>query len=187
MAVQLQARTGRGTPEGGGRPDRQRYLKKKPLAEALETFLGATAAASARAESVAVEDALGRVTAQPVFARLSVPHYHGAAMDGIAVRAEDTFGASESTPFIFRLTARKKTGPHPERGARPFRYVDTGSPLPAWADAVVMIERVYQRDGREVEIREAAPPWQHVRLVGEDIVATEMLLPRGHRIRPYDI
>src|SRR3990172_12533432 len=123
MAVQLQARTGRGTPEGGGRPDRQRYLKKKPLAEALETFLGATAAASARAESVAVEDALGRVTAQPVFARLSVPHYHGAAMDGIAVRAEDTFGASESTPLSFRLADRKKTAPQPPRAPPPFPFL----------------------------------------------------------------
>jgi len=127
-------------------------------------------------ESVAVEDSLGRVTAEPVFARHSVPHYHGAAMDGIALRAEETFGASEARPVELTLS-----------GPRRFAYVDTGHPLPEWANAVVMIENVYSSGDGRVAVRAAAAPWQHVRLVGEDIVATEPLLPRGHRIRPYDI
>ncbi len=163
-------------------PERHRYLRKKPLKEALELFLG-TITIARKVESVAVEDSLHRVTAEPVFAKISSPHYHGAAMDGIAVRAEDTFGATEATPLTFHLWSNKKS----KENLRPFQYVDTGSPLPPWANAVVMIERVFKHSEQEIEIRDAATPWQHVRLVGEDIVATEPLLPRGHKIRPYDI
>src|SRR5206468_4203867 len=108
-------------------------------------------------------------------------HYHGAAMDGIAVRAEDTFGASEVRPV--RLRPARPDGP----GTAAFVPVDTGNALPPWANAVVMIERVYPGDGDAVTIREASAPWQHVRLVGEDVVATEALLPRGHRLPPYDV
>lgn len=100
-------------------------------------------------------------------------------MDGIAVRAEDTFGATEFEPLVLELG----DGDRP----RSFAWVDTGSALPAWANAVVMVERVYRIDDRRVEIREAAHPGQHVRFVGEDLVATEPILPRGHRIRPHDI
>lgn len=165
------------------RPDRKRYLKKHALGAALERFLGAVSPRQAT-ERVAVEDALGRTTAAPIFAKRSAPHYHGAAMDGIAVRAEDTFGAGEFAPLTFtRLAAKRR----PSADGAPFQYVDTGNPLPRWANAVIMIERVFKTDERRVEIRDAATPWQHVRLVGEDIVATEPLLPRGHKLRPYDL
>ena len=165
------------------RPDRKRYLRKHALGAALDRFLGAASPRPAT-ERVAVEDALGRTTAAPIFAKRSAPHYHGAAMDGIAVRAEDTFGASEFAPLtLTRLAAKRRA---PADGA-PFQYVDTGNPLPRWANAVIMIERVFKTDERRIEIRDAATPWQHVRLVGEDIVATEPLLPRGHKLRPYDL
>ena len=78
----------------GAHSERKRYLTKKPLNEALSAFLGAVTPPK-RIDHIAVEDSLHRTTAVPIFARLSAPHYHGAAMDGIAVRAEDTFGASE--------------------------------------------------------------------------------------------
>ena len=68
-----------------------------------------------------------------------------------------------------------------------FTYVDTGNALPAWANAVIMIEKVHQIDELTVEIFESVAPWNHVRLVGEDVVATELLLPRSHRLRPYDL
>ncbi len=165
--------------------ERKRYLKKKPLNEALSTFLAAVTAPK-RVDHIAVEDSLHRTTAAPIFARLSAPHYHGAAMDGIAVRAEDTFGASEFTAVTLNLT-NTKAGRATINGAPIFQYVDTGNPLPPWANAVVMIERVFKKSEKEVEICDAATPWQHVRLVGEDIVATEPLLPRGHKLRPYDI
>ncbi|GIW40597.1 MAG: molybdopterin biosynthesis protein [Candidatus Binatia bacterium] len=164
--------------------ERTRYLQKKPLAEAIELFVGAPEVRPTRAERIETERALHRVTAEPIHALRSSPHYHGAAMDGIAVRSRDTFGASEATPVVLR---RWNSAEEPGSEERPFVEVDTGSPLPPWADAVVMIEHVFSVDGEHVQVRAAATPWQHVRLAGEDIVATEPLLPRGHRIRPVDI
>lgn len=169
------------------RPGRTRYLKKKALGDALSLFLDALSPRPA-IDRVDVEDALHRTTAQPIFAKLSAPHYHGAAMDGIAVRAEDTFGASEFVPLMLtRVAAGRRPKPNTAATQPPFQYVDTGNPLPRWANAVIMIERVFRKSDRQVEIRAASTPWQHVRLVGEDIVATEPLLPRGHKLRPYDL
>lgn len=174
--------SGRGTRDAAP-PGRTRYLSKKSLAEALHLFVEAQALAPCGSELVPVEASQGRVTAVPVFARLSVPHYHGAAMDGIAVRAEDTFGASEAAPVeLVEADGQAHTPPR-----RAFAPVDTGQPLPPWANAVIMIENVYPAGEGRVAVRAAAAPWQHVRLVGEDIVATEPLLPRSHRIRPFDI
>jgi putative molybdopterin biosynthesis protein len=165
---------------------RTRYLNKKSLPETLALFVDGLEIHRRAPELVPVEDSLHRITAEPVLARISAPHYHGAAMDGIAVRAEDSFGASEAQPIELALA------PEPSAPSRAFSYVDTGQALPAWANAVIMIENVYPvATGRvpvgRIAIHQAATPWQHVRLVGEDIVATEPLLPRGHRIRPFDI
>ena len=124
-------------------------------------------------EDVPLEDALNRITAEPVWATLSSPHYHACAMDGYAVRAADTAGASDAHPI--RLQINEQAEP-----------VDTGDPLPHWADAVIMIEHV-QMDGDTIVLRAAAARWQHVRSVGEDIVATELLLPANHRLRPVDL
>ncbi len=163
---------------------RTKYLNKKSLAETLALFVDSIDGATP-AEVVHVEDSLGRVTAAPVFAGISVPHYHGSAMDGIAVRAKDTFGASEARPISLRPVAKRLAN-----GATPsgcFAYVDTGHPLPRWANAVIMIENVIAADNGALVVHAAAAPWQHIRLVGEDIIATEPLLPRAHVIRPYDI
>lgn len=160
---------------------RKRYLKKIPLQEARSAFLARIDPASAGEETIAVSQALGRITSRPVYARISSPHYHAAAMDGIGVRAEDTFGATEFSPVRLRRSA----GEEPAAGG--FAYVDTGNALPPWANAVIMIEKVRQVDEDTVEIFESVAPWHNVRLVGEDIVATELLLPRGHELRPYDL
>jgi molybdopterin molybdotransferase/putative molybdopterin biosynthesis protein len=160
---------------------RKRYLKKTPLIEARELFLGHIDTSKLACETIPVEDGLDRITAEPVFAKLSSPHYHAAAMDGICVRAEDTFGATE---FVGKKLARV-TGDG--SGPSAFAYIDTGNALPSWANAVIMIEKVRQWDADTVEIFESVPPWNHVRLVGEDVVATELLLPRCHRLRPYDL
>ncbi len=162
---------------------RSRYLNKKTLEETLRLFVHELDLRPPRPEKVAVADALHRITASAVVARRSAPHYHGAAMDGIAVRAEDTFGASEARPLTLKRVA--PTARRAPAGA--FAAIDTGNALPRWADAVIMIEHVFPLDDDNVEIHQGAAPWQHVRLVGEDIVATEPLLPRGHRIRPFDI
>ena len=160
---------------------RKRYLKKTPLTEAREIFLATVEPSRLAVEEIAVDDGLDRVTAEPVFAKISSPHYHASAMDGICVRAEDTFGATEFVGKKLNLTNADVPGP------AAFKYVDTGNALPAWANAVIMIENVHQIDDHTIEIFESVAPWNHVRLVGEDVVATELLLPRSHRLRPYDL
>lgn len=160
---------------------RKRYLKKTPLKEARELFLQRMDISLLEDEDVPIDEALHRVTSEPIFARISSPHYHGSAMDGICVRAEDTFGATEFNPKKLTLIG---SGATPEGR---FAYVDTGNALPPWANAVIMIEKVRQSDETTAEIHEATTPWQNVRLVGEDVVATELLLPRSHRLRPYDL
>jgi putative molybdopterin biosynthesis protein len=109
-----------------------------------------------------------------VFAATSSPHYHAAAMDGIAVRAAETEGASSTSPKRLRLGV--DTG-----------HVNTGDPLPEEMDAVIMIEDVAEAGEGEVEIVAAASPWQHTRVMGEDIVATDMLVSTRQRLRPAEV
>ena len=131
------------------------------------------------------ESALGRVTAGPIWALLSSPHYHASAMDGFAVRAVATHGALPSKPVTLRI------GPEAE-------YVDTGDQLPDWANAVIPIENTEALgpEGRIttgvhnpafIRIRASVAPWSHVRPLGEDIVATQLVLPAGHILRPVDL
>lgn len=154
------------------------YLENTPLEEALVRYIEKLREAGALeplgAETVTVDEALGRVTAEPVFARISSPHYHASAMDGVAVRAADTFGAGETSPVRLSI------------GRQAF-LVDTGDPLPAGCDAVIMIEQVHRTAEDEVEIIAGAAPWQHIRPLGEDMVATEMIVPANHHLRPIDI
>jgi len=125
-------------------------------------------------ETIPAQGAASRVTAESVFARFSSPSYHAAAMDGIAVRAEATFGTTVDRPKQLR------TG-------RDAFFVNTGQIMPEGTDAVIMIEHVVIVDEEIVQIESAAYPWQHVRKVGEDIVATEMIMPQNHLITPYEI
>ena len=152
---------------------RKVYLHNIPKQEALKKFLSGVNLPRKK-ETIAVADASGRVTASAVFARLSMPGYHAAAMDGIAVRAENTFGASDQTPLAL------------VEGVS-YEFVDTGDPLPPGCDAVIKIEDVMLQPDKSAEIMAPAPPWQYVRAVGEDIVAGELVVPAFHRLRPPDI
>jgi putative molybdopterin biosynthesis protein len=134
-----------------------------------------------RVEAVRVrlDEGVGRVTAEPVWARRSSPPFDAAAMDGIAVRAADTAGAGETSPVVLSHDR--------------YEVVDTGDPMPSGRDAVVMREHVHwlggagEDDPDDVELRAAAAPYQHVRSIGEDVSAAELLLPVGHRLRPVDV
>ncbi|MDP2994755.1 MAG: molybdopterin biosynthesis protein [Anaerolineales bacterium] len=128
------------------------------------------------------ENAIGRVLAEPVWAKISSPHYHASAMDGFAVRVEDTLGAEPGYPRILVL----------------FAYVDTGDALPEGFDAVIPIENVESLDERgeitsaihrpaSIRIRAAVTPWSHIRPLGEDIVQTQLVLPAGQVLRPVDL
>jgi putative molybdopterin biosynthesis protein len=173
---------------------REIYLEGTPLDEAQEKWLRKIASEGVgqplSGETVQVKDSLGRITAEAVIAKISSPFYHSSAMDGYAVRFADTFGASETNPK--RLSVGEKAV-----------YVDTGDPLPYGFNAVVMIEdvNIIRAKGMEqiaensergtqneyIEIISPATPWQNVRVIGEDIVATELILPENYRIRPVDI
>jgi len=154
---------------------RKAYLSMKSLSEAKEIFFSKINIDSLRKpEKIRPEDGLGRVTAKPVFAKLSSPLFHSAAMDGIAVRAEDTYGATDRKPKILKI-------------GKDAVWINTGDPLPDGFNAVIMVEKLYQIDEEHVEIRESAFPWENVRKVGEDIVATELILPQNHKLRPYDL
>src|SRR5215204_3936999 len=146
------------------------FLRDVPADEALAAWLQALDQRRLQAIDLPLQEALGRVTAAPVWALRSSPAYDAAAMDGIAVRAADTLGATETQP--------KQLPRH--------AVVDTGDALPDGFDAVVMREQLHWTGGVP-EVRAAAAPWQHVRTIGEDVSATELLLPEGHRLRPVDL
>ncbi len=148
------------------------YLSNIPRQEARQKFLGGVQI-SRRIEKIETGKSLGRITAEALFARLSMPGDHAAAMDGFAVPAERTFSATDQNPL--QLTLEEECQP-----------VDTGDPLPPGFDAVIKVEDVQSVAGG-IEILAPATPWQHVRPVGEDVVAGELLLPAYHRLRPQDL
>ncbi|MDR2744611.1 MAG: molybdopterin biosynthesis protein [Desulfovibrio sp.] len=154
------------------------YLKLVSPSKALRILLDAFAASPLKPESIPLSQAHGRVLAEAATARLSSPAFHGAAMDGVAVAAEETFGATERRPKVLRL------GENAHR-------INTGHILPRGCNAVIMVEHLVPgKDdfGHEtVTVEKAAFPWQHVRKLGEDIVATEIVLPPGVLIGPYQL
>lgn len=148
------------------------YRNLKPLGEARQILFESFKDIRIESESVPARGALGRVLAKPVIAKQSVPAYHAAAMDGIAVKASETFGALPEKPV------KLPKGGHTV-------MVDTGDPMPEGTDAVIMIEKVeFAENGWE--IREAAYPWRNVRKAGEDMVKGKIILPARHRIRAFD-
>ncbi len=157
---------------------RRYYLEDRALDEAIARFEAAIERAGGihplDSETIPLAEARGRITAVPVWAARSAPHYHAAAMDGIAVRAAATTGATESSPLTLALGSQAV-------------WVDTGDPMPPDTDAVVMAEHVQTLDDATVAITAAVAPWQHVRPLGEDIVATELVIPEGVPLRPVDL
>jgi putative molybdopterin biosynthesis protein len=147
------------------------YLTNIPLDEAVQTYLAAlqSRGMTYKTEIVSTSNALGRVTSRAVYANICAPHYNAAAMDGIALDAARTFGATETTPVTLEEDD--------------FIRVDTGDPLPAGCDAVVMIEDVIENAGA-VNLYSAAAPWQHIRQIGEDISAGDMIIPSFTSISP---
>lgn len=152
------------------------YLSNMDFEAATELFYHETAQFfNAHAvEVVKVADSLDRITGEPVYGRLSSPNHNAAAMDGIALLSEKTQGASEANPLV--LTE-----------GIDFVYVNTGNVITSAYDAVIMIEDIIDVAPGQIQIISAARPWQHVRPVGEDIVAGEMIVPQNHCLRPMDI
>ena len=124
-------------------------------------------------ETVSVQDSYGRITSRAVYANINAPHYAASAMDGVALRAKDSFGATETTPVTLAEDQ--------------FIVVDTGDPIPENCDAVIMVEDIVKNDDGSITIHAAAAPWQHIRQIGEDICAGEMILPSFMEITPAAI
>lgn len=125
-------------------------------------------------EEINAADALGRILAEPAVAALSSPNFHAAAMDGIAVDAKITFGASDESPKS--LVVNKDAF-----------WINTGHLIPEGTNAVIMIEHLNVINEEIIQIHAPTVPWQNVRKMGEDIVATELIFPRGHKISAYSI
>lgn len=151
------------------------YLTNVPLDEARGEYLARLQenGFAGQTEMVSVQNAFGRITARAVYAVICAPHYAASAMDGIAVHAKDTFGATETTPV--RLTPQQ------------YMVVDTGDPVPEDCDAVIMVEDIVRGEDESVTIYAAAAPWQHIRQIGEDICAGEMILASYMEVTPAAI
>ena len=151
------------------------YLTNVPLEQAQKDYVSTLEAQgfSARTERIRVQDAYQRITARAVYAHINAPHYACSAMDGIALYARDSFGATETTPVTLQR----------ER----FTEVDTGDPIPENCDAVIMVEEIVKNTDGSVTIHAPAAPWQHIRQIGEDVCAGEMILPSLMEISPAAI
>ncbi len=147
------------------------YLNNVPLDEAVKEYMSALEAAGLanKTQVIPSAEAAGRITARAVYAKINSPHYNASAMDGIAVSAAVTSAATELNPLVLNREQ--------------FTPVDTGDPLPAGTDCVIMTEEVAEvPDG--VLISAAAVPWQHVRQIGEDMCVGDMLMTSFTEITP---
>lgn len=151
------------------------YLTNVPLNQAREDYLARLQSHGfgPKTEIIPVFESCGRVTARAVYAHICAPHYAASAMDGVAVNAKDTFGATETTPVTL----------NPEQ----FVVLDTGDPIPEDRDAVIMVEDIVKNPDGSITIHAAAAPWQHIRQIGEDVCAGEMILPSHMTVSPAAI
>ena len=151
------------------------YLTNVPLEQARREYLELLEhqGFEPQTQVIPVYESCGRVTAEAVYAHICAPHYTASAMDGVAVCARDTFGATETTPVTL----------HPEQ----FTVLDTGDPVPEGRDAVIMVEDLVKNEDGSITIHAAAAPWQHIRQIGEDVCAGEMILPGHMTVTPATI
>lgn len=151
------------------------YLTNVPLKKAREDYLKLLKEKgfSNKTETIPVQQAHGRITAGPVYAHICAPHYAASAMDGVAVKAGDTFGATETTPVTLKTEQ--------------FVELDTGDPIPEGRDAVIMVEDIVKNHDGSISIHAPAAPWQHIRQIGEDVCAGEMILGAHMEVSPAAI
>jgi molybdopterin molybdotransferase len=140
-------------------------------------------------EAAPLDEALGRVLAAGVQAGEDIPAVDRSCMDGYAVRAADTFGASEGNPAYVELAGSAAIDEVVGRSLAPGECmgIATGGTLPPGADAVIMVEHTQTLGGTTVEIRRTVTPGENVMLAGEDVAAGDTALPAGRRLRPQDV
>lgn len=158
------------------------------VAEAKEKVLAAVQARTEQ-EPVLLAAATGRTLAQPVAAEEDLPSFARSTMDGFAVRAQDTYGASEAMPALFDVSGEILMGREPETALAPGEAlrISTGGMLPAESDAVVMVEHTEMLGGNIMALNRAVAPGENIIVRGEDLRAGEGILFPGHVLRPQDI
>lgn len=162
------------------------FLKVKTAEEVLDIVDGFEPLDS---EQVGLYSAVGRVLAEPITAPESVPHFNRSLMDGFAVRARDTFGASESLPALLHIIGEVRIGESAILEVEPGTAVaiPTGGMLPSGADAVVMVEHTCNLDKDTIEIMRPVAPGDNVIMAGDDYQAGEAMFSGGQPLRPQDI
>jgi len=165
------------------------FKEATKIEEARRIFYEALPATSLPSESIPVHRSLNRILAEDVRAETSVPSFTKSAMDGYAVVAEDTFGASPTNPSLLKLIGESKTGESPrillQRGET--AAIATGAPVPQGANAVVMIENTKRLETGDVEIYSPVAPGENVSQVGEDVKQGTVVLERGRKLKPPDL
>ncbi|CAJ36061.1 molybdopterin molybdotransferase MoeA [Methanocella arvoryzae] len=159
-------------------PLKSGFQTKTSIDKALDIFLSSFEPLAA-VEQVTIEECDGRVLSADILSPRDVPHYDRSAMDGYAVRAEDTFGGSRDAGIMLRLVTGERIGPGE------CRQVHTGSPLPEGADAVVMVEHT-ETAGDSIEVLGQVSPGQNVGLRGEDVRKGDLVFRQGRQLKPSD-
>ena len=151
--------------------------------EALQTWLNALQTERCRETTIPLTEAFNRVTTEETFAQEDLPRFDRSAVDGYAVNAEDTSGASQFKPLLFKLSEKDEIEP---TGPRNARQVWTGNPIPKGANAVVMLENTAKKNDK-VEISAQAAPYDNVSRRGEDLKKAETVVKAGTRLNPYHL
>jgi len=164
----------------------QTFFKVVTPQEALRALLQVSSVGSERIPTVR---ARARVLAEDLYSSVDLPHFHRAAMDGYAVKAKDTFGASQSLPAYLKLAGVVEMGKEATQllGAGEAIRISTGGMMPPESDAVVMVEYTDETDAGLVEIHRSVSPWQNVIQIGDDIKKRELVFHRGRRLRAHDL
>lgn len=165
------------------------FFELKPVEEARTILLKTAESLALGAETVPIDQALGRVTAEPVHAPVDLPPFSRSSVDGFAVRAADTFGASEGLPAYLKVTAEIFMGAAPTQplGAGEAQKIATGGALPEGADAVIMIEHTEELTGDEIGALRPVFPGENVMYKGEDCKVGDLLLPANHVVRAQEL
>ena len=148
--------------------------------EALQTWLNALQIEEIKATTISLNEALNYVCAEDVVAKQDLPRSDRSAVDGFAVKSEDTTGTTQSKPLLFQLTAEEKLA---DAGPRQAKQIWTGNPIPKGANAIVMLENTKKTNGK-IEVWSQATPYENISRKGEDIKKGEIAVKAGTRLRP---
>jgi len=164
------------------------FFNVQPVGQTLEILFDAWHVVS-QSVTVNTYEASGRVLATAPRSPIDLPTFTRSTMDGYAVRAVDTFGASSSLPAYLTCVGTAIMGAEPTTSVGPAQAMEiyTGAMLPTGADAVVMIERTQQIDGHQIEVLGPVAPGENLVQIGEDVAHDQEILAAGHRVRPQDI